>query len=281
MEHKLLHPSRVFALFKYAVYLALVGNLWSFFQEDWKAGAFLIDELSGWHRFVQVYAQTIDSAAWCVLLLMFELETSYLSDRSLRQRRVKWTLHGLRGICALVILNSVIGYTAKFLSYTEVQRLAVDACTLVNSNWSLMTSMDEFVALGAGNCASLAGDVLLRLDGAQIIARESTLLETQQLALVDMVNACAWVMVVILLEADVRLQLMGALTGMLLRLSALLKFITYAVLLAAAVYWGFAGTFLDFSDAFLWLVAFVFIELNLFQWHEQGEQSRTEPARAS
>ena len=32
--------------------------------------------------------------------------------------------------------------------------------------------------------------------------------------------------------------------------------------------------FLDFWDAFLWLVAFVFIELNVFQWREEREEQR-------
>ena len=41
-----------------------------------------------------------------------------------------------------------------------------------------------------------------------------------------------------------------------------------------AAYWGFEGTFLDFWDAFLWLVAFIFIELNIFQWHEEAEDEK-------
>lgn len=36
-------------------------------------------------------------------------------------------------------------------------------------------------------------------------------------------------------------------------------------LLLAAIYWGIKGDFVDFWDAFLWLVAFIFIELNVFE----------------
>jgi hypothetical protein len=48
----------------------------------------------------------------------------------------------------------------------------------------------------------------------------------------------------------------------------------------AAVYWGFEGDFVDFWDAFLWLVAFFFIELNVVEWRQesqtaQGNTSRT------
>lgn len=45
--------------------------------------------------------------------------------------------------------------------------------------------------------------------------------------------------------------------------------VLYATLFVAAVYWGFEGDFLDFRDAFLWLVAFIFIEMNVIQWNEE------------
>jgi hypothetical protein len=41
-----------------------------------------------------------------------------------------------------------------------------------------------------------------------------------------------------------------------------------------AIYWGFDGDFVDFWDAFLWLVAFFFIELNVVEWrHEEEAES--------
>ena len=43
----------------------------------------------------------------------------------------------------------------------------------------------------------------------------------------------------------------------------------YATLVAAAIFWGFKGNFLDFWDAALWLFAFVFIELNVFEWQQE------------
>ena len=51
------------------------------------------------------------------------------------------------------------------------------------------------------------------------------------------------------------------------------KFILYALLLLAAIYWGVKGDFVDFWDAFLWLVAFVFIELNIFEWRQEANES--------
>ena len=46
----------------------------------------------------------------------------------------------------------------------------------------------------------------------------------------------------------------------------------YSMLLFCAVYWGVLGDFLDFWDAFLWLVAFVFIEMNMFEWYRETDE---------
>ena len=55
------------------------------------------------------------------------------------------------------------------------------------------------------------------------------------------------------------------------------KVVLYAILFAAAVYWGFKGDFVDFWDAFLWLVAFVFIERNVIEWRAESLMA---PARS-
>ena len=70
------------------------------------------------------------------------------------------------------------------------------------------------------------------------------------------------------------LQLRDRLTGAVMKAAAWIKGVFYLVLFGCAAYWGYDGTFLDFWDAFLWLVAFIFIELNLFQWH--GETAEAE-----
>jgi hypothetical protein len=272
MQHKLLHPHRLYSLFKLCVYAALFINVWLFLRGDLGAAGVRDGTSAGLLDTIEIYARTIDTAAWLVLLLLFELETSFLPDATLHSRRVKWTIHGARALCALVIVNSLIGYSGKFATYLDARPFAGDACALVGGDWQVLGGLDEFAPLDAGGCAELAPGTL-RLSNAPVLATPLVLAEAQHLALADVVNAAAWIMVVLLLEFDVRLQLRGGLRGWTLWASALLKFLTYAVLLAAALYWGFAGTFLDFWDAFLWLVAFVFIELNLFTWQEETQRA--------
>ena len=59
--------------------------------------------------------------------------------------------------------------------------------------------------------------------------------------------------------------------GRALRASAISKFALYSLLLLAAIYWGIKGDLVDFWDAFLWLVAFAFIELNIFEWRHEDQ----------
>ena len=64
--------------------------------------------------------------------------------------------------------------------------------------------------------------------------------------------------------------------GFALAASNAAKVVLYSLLLVAAVYWGLKGDFVDFWDAFLWLVAFAFIELNIFEWRrEESAESAT------
>ena len=77
-------------------------------------------------------------------------------------------------------------------------------------------------------------------------------------------------MVVLVLEIDVRLQEHDKLQGTALQVSNALKYILYSILMLALVYWGIDGDFVDSWDAFLWLLAFFFIELNVVEWRLEG-----------
>jgi hypothetical protein len=83
--------------------------------------------------------------------------------------------------------------------------------------------------------------------------------------LADVINSFTWIAVVIVLEVDVRLQQKNRFEGLVVLVSKNLKFVLYAILLGTATYWGFLGDFLDFWDAFMWLLAFFFIEINIFK----------------
>jgi len=277
MLHKLFHPHLWFTFFKYVVYALLCSNVVLFFQEEWLAANELFANGMTHTQLIEAFAATTDTAAWIVLLLLFELETSVLPDDLLQQRRISISLHGIRMLCSVMIVYSFYGYTAKWLNHLNVDAIASQSCALVGQGWSLIETLDQYVPLTADNCSALQGADLFRLSGSQIVSDAETIDAVQELALVDVLNAGAWILIVIVLELDVRLQLHNKLRGAILWTSTVSKGCLYVVLLAAAAYWWWLGDFLDFWDAFLWLIAFVFIELNLFQWGAEIRRVKAEP----
>ena len=122
----------------------------------------------------------------------------------------------------------------------------------------------------------MQGQVLFQISGTEIIGTADAIRAARNLTIIDIINAADWLVIVALLEVEVYLQVKGLLTDRLLLSTKLTKGVLYTILFACAVYWGFLGDFLDFWDAFLWLVAFVFIELNIFQWHEEISEELAE-----
>lgn len=259
---------RIFTAVKYTTYLLLLINVYFFLKEELLAlehtygGEFTLGQVG------QVFSSSIDTAAWIILLLLFELETYILDDEQIRGW-VKRFLHTTRLLCGATILWAFSGYWAELVAIYQVSEFAgLDVCSL-GSDWSMLIDLDEYVPIGAENCASLNA-AAYRFDGLQILSTPNTLKAAQYLAWTDLINAATWILVVVVLEVEVRLQLRGALTDGFVQITRYIKFALYSILLAAAVYWGVKGDFIDFWDASLWLFAFVFIELNVFDWHQDS-----------
>jgi hypothetical protein len=266
---KFLHPHRIFTLFKYTIYLLLAWNAFLFFQEDFAASAVTFGDHVNWRNFVEAYSAFIDTTAWLVLLLLFELETAVIPDEKLHGW-LKWFLMAIRVGCYFFIVYAFYGYCYKFGVITDLAPFNVsDVCALVGGDWNYVVDLDDYPPLDASACAMLQGEALLRISDTYIIGTRAALDSAYGLAVIDIVNAGTWLIIVVLLEAEVWMQLRDLLTPRILWAAKYLKGFFYFLLLLCAVYWGFEGSFLDFWDAFLWLVAFIFIEMNIFRWHEE------------
>ncbi|WP_226665881.1 hypothetical protein [Microbulbifer aggregans] len=258
----------LFRLFKYAVYCLLAYNVYAFFLENHAAAATVFADGVSLSKIIEAYNDTIDTLAWVLLLLVFELETWVLSDERLKGA-TKWLLNAISAVCYLFIVYSFYGYVSEMVSLTHLLPVTASACDLANSGWSMVLEQDDYTALTAANCGSLADSQLLRLADTQVVGDAAVWREIQWLAWVDVINAGAWLLVVAILAFDVWLQLRHELSDAIMRYSQVVKGLLYFALLLCAVYWGINGSFLDFWDAFLWLVAFFFIELNLFEWQAE------------
>ena len=266
----------LYQLFKYSIYFLLTINIFVFFGEEWLATRLEYPQGISGGEFFKAYAATIDTAAWVILLLMFELETYVLEDRHFT-RAVRLSLHTLRAVCYLFIIFAFYGYVVDAIYVYQTSPLAgiSDLCTLADQSWSYATTFGEYAAITVSNCASFSNlDTFVRFDGVTAIVDLPGLADIHFLAMVDVINDGVWLLVVLLLETDVRLQEKGRFEGIALYLSTIAKFILYSILALAVVAWMVTGDFVDWWDALLWLVAFVFIELNVVEWrHESHEDA--------
>lgn len=272
-----INSSALFQFFKYVVYVLLGMNIYWFFDEESTAAALQFSNGVGAADLIEAFSATIDTAAWVVLLLMFELETYVLEDRQFT-RRVTWSLHGLRALCYLFIVYAFYGYIQNLAFLYETTTLAgvTDLCALLPDRWSWAVTLDEYADITAANCATFADtSVFYRFEGMAAVVDAEGLRDIRYLAWVDVINAAVWLLVVLVLEIDVRLQEHNRYEGIALISSNMIKVLLYSLLFLAAIYWGFKGDFVDFWDAFLWLVAFVFIELNVFEWRQEDQAAQS------
>ena len=267
----------LYQAFKYALYIFLSMNVYWFFAEEFAANKLLYPDGVGFGDIMGAYVATVDTLSWVILLLMFELETYVLEDRHFT-RPVTWSLHSLRAVCYVFIVYSFFGYIGNLLSVEDVSLAAgvSDLCTLVSGNWSYSHGFEEYTLLTAQNCHTFStANTFLQFADARAVVDESGHAAIVRLAWVDVINAGVWLLVVLVLEIDVYLQERNRYEGLVLRASNVSKFVLYAILFLAAVYWGAYGDFVDFWDAFLWLLAFFFIEMNVVEWRKEDlrEQS--------
>lgn len=268
-----LAPATLFQVFKYTVYLVIVYNVIYFILEDHGAAAHRFRDGVSWAEFTDAYAQGVDSLAWLVLLLVFEIETWVLDDHKYKGL-LKYSLNALSALCYFFIVRAGLGYAQKLMFVLGFEPISlVAACDGVGTYLSYAVEIDSYISLMADNCSDVStGPFLASLENS-IIADAKTYDVMVLLGYVEVVNAFTWMAVVILLWIDVFMQMRGSLTDRLYRINVWAKSTLYLVLFACAIIWGIDGNFMDFWDAFIWIVAFFFIEMNIFHWHEETNQA--------
>jgi hypothetical protein len=253
--------------FKYLVYSLLAINVYLFFQEEWLASKVVFASGITLDNIIEAFSSTIDTGAWLVLLLLFELETSVIDDDKL-VGATKWSLHGIRAFCYIFILYSLYGYMTKVGLIGQFSPHQItDLCSLAKE-WKFMETLNVYNELTSETCRTLSASSteFYSHSGYKVITDANTLTDVKNLAWVDVINATAWVSVVVMLEIDVHTQLGNISSKFWEKYNIFVKVTVYSVLLLAAIYWGVTGNFLEFWDAFLWIVAFVLIEMNMFEW---------------
>lgn len=263
--------STLYQALKYSIYLLIIYNVVHFTIEDYMASEHRFRSGVTWSNFTDAFAQAVDSVAWLALLLMLELETWIIEDDKLKGW-LRWLVNGIAAVCYFFIVKAFIGYYGKLIFVLGFSPSEIaSACDAVGIQLSYMVNIDTYAALTAESCINVGGSPYYVNEGASIISGGKIYADAILLGYTEVANSGTWLLIVLVLWIDVYLQVRGELTAGLYRINAWIKVVLYSILVIAAIIWGLYGEFIDFWDAFIWIIAFVFIEMNLFQWHEETE----------
>ena len=169
--------------------------------------------------------------------------------------------------------GGLLGYFAEFVGLLGTYPITTANCTDIDSSWSVLINLDKFEPLATNPCEG--GQWLALTNYERVVTSPESYQRAVLLAAVDFINAAAWILVVIVLEIEVRAVLASS-RQRFIGPSVInpAKGLLYFILFAAAVYWGFEDDFLDFWDAVLWLFAFFVIERNVVSWRQEADVDR-------
>ena len=94
---------QIFRWVKYLTYALLSLNIWLFLAEEIDSARFAIASGEDVVMGVQLFSATLDTLAWVILLLLFELETAVIPDDRLKGP-LRFAIHGVRMLCTAAIV---------------------------------------------------------------------------------------------------------------------------------------------------------------------------------
>jgi hypothetical protein len=269
----LLRP-RVAHAIKWTVYLALVVNFGFYIRDDLAVmQASLAPDVGLWDL-LETFATSIDMTAWLLLLAVLELETYVISDAAYT-RMVELVMLAVRLVCYLSILSAAWGYWTAAQAYYDIAALedVKHTCELADRKLYLQTGVIEYEEITGAVCGSMpSADELVRVDTDTSVIARDTLVPVRFLAWIDVLNAWIWILVVLLIEAEIRLQSADRFQSRALSALRRVKTLAYLVLIGNGVIWAFTGYLLYAWDAFLWIFGFWAIELNLAEWEQERRE---------
>jgi hypothetical protein len=262
-----------FQYFKYSIYILLTFNFYFFFTEDVAAFSIRFPDGISLGQIINAYATSIDTVAWLILVWILELETYILEDDQITPV-MEYISLTIRAICYGFIIYAFFGYCSTLLFYYDTNLLQeTGLCSLTNGDWTYSQMIGEYTPISAENCSFLStSNEFLRFGSTSAIVDISGAKDIIRLGWVDVINSGVWILVVFIIELNIKLQEKNIQQNLSLKLSKFNQNFLYPILFINAFYWGLEGDFVDFWDAFLWLVAFIFIELNIIQWRDENTE---------
>ncbi len=266
-DHRL---HRVQQAFKWTIYGLLIVNFAFYFLEDLDRAIHTLRAGSTFLDWTSEFATSIDELAWFVLLLMFELETYVFEDEDWHG----WVVHAVRGLrllCYAMIVHTVFAFANDLVELRPT--LEVDGvsnlCEMIDEDVSFVNNL-EYTKVTAESCSTLSRDSrFYRLADDPLVTDTAGLAVHRNLIVADLIEAIAWLLILLSIETIVRLQGQGVAGGAIISAANAMTALLFFVLIAISMYWATLSHWLYVWDEFLWICGFTAIELNVRNWRDE------------
>lgn len=266
-------------LIKLIVYSALLVNFVFYIGDDLEIASHTLYEGSTFLETTRAFATTIDLSAWFVLLLLLELETYWLSDDALS--RMGWmSMHGVRALCILFLAHTLYAWAVNLNDiYSAIPVEGVNSlCQLVEAEKSYTNNL-VYTEINPENCSSLSSAnqfYLIDPPTYFIVQDAAAMVIEKELAWADMIEAVAWVLIILIIEVIIRIQDKNISASKALVALLRLKTLLFICLWMVALYWGYRGHYLFVWDEFMWIAGFYVIDMNLTKWREEIDSDKSQ-----
>jgi len=261
---------------KWTVYTLLLINFGYYFWEEWVIAAQAMRAGGTFLQWASAFAASLEEFAWFVLLAVFELETHALSDEAFTPRVERALLFS--GIAAFVLLaHSLYAYAANAVDLERKVTVlpgVTSLCEVADQDVSFAYNM-VYTTIGSDNCAELSdADEYYQLVVESVVTDAEGLTIEKQLAWVDVIELSVWILIIIGIEIEVRLQDRDIVGGKLMRAVNISKLLFYGTLVLLMVYWAYRSQWVYVWDEFVWIVGFAVIEMNVVEWREEIKEEQ-------
>jgi hypothetical protein len=261
---------RIQQAIKWTVYSLLIINFAYYIYEDWDRALHVLTAESSLMDWFAEFATSIDELGWFLLLFMFELETYVLEDEDWKG----WTAHVVRGVrlaCYVMIAHTIFAYANAVIDVSETKPVdnVSSLCEMANDDVSFVHNL-EYTAISDETCTNLSdASAFFWVAEDPVITDEAGLDLEKQHAIVDLMEASIWLLILLAIEIVVRLQSKGVTGGTIISTLNRAKLLMYTILIAFGAWWASLGHWLYFWDELVWIGGFAAIEMNLREWRDE------------
>lgn len=245
---------------KVAIYSAVILNAVYYVILDIQ-NYLLLPAAPSFIDWLQNFSTTIDYGAWLLMMGVFFVQTRWIDPARLGPR-TGWLLGisilvGALGLCfALYLYVLEYDYYEQFVPFPSTQ-----VCSQVEQGAYFLDRFQFYQLLTAENCEALSRkEVLVHSVDGSLISSENRE-GGSWLAVVNIINGVSWLVVVLFFQMRLVVEWKRPDLTALLRFMDTVKIVLYVILFGNATYWLFYGPWVDAWDAFLWLFAFLALEL--------------------